>query len=106
MSQDFHSSAFSDGTKLKLEVFRRYIREWLSVFLTDSPKFSKLSSVNIHDFFSGPGGDVSGNPGSPVIIVEEIVQYCQTRDSFRSSIPLNLFFNDTQKSKIETLELI
>lgn len=66
----FHSQAFDIATLLKLKIFRRYIREWLPVFL------SKKSSpeVHIYDFFAGPGTDVVGRLGSPLAIIDELEQ--------------------------------
>jgi three-Cys-motif partner protein len=103
MSKDFHEQGFDDGTMLKLDVFRRYVREWIPVFLTDSPKSRHVSSINIFDLFSGPGEDVDGNSGSPVIIASELKQYCETRAALKAQKPIRMFFNDLDGQKITAL---
>jgi three-Cys-motif partner protein len=104
MSSDFHSQAFSDGTKLKLYVFRKYIREWIPVFITDSSKQDHISSINIFDLFSGPGADVAGTPDSPVIIVDEINKYCKAKGISKSRKIIRIYFNDQKADKIKELE--
>jgi len=105
MSIDIHSKTFTEGTQLKLDVFRRYIREWVSVFMTDSPKLIHLAQINIFDFFSGPGVDGSGNPGSPLIIIDEIKKYCKSRGVLKSNKKIQMYFNDFNKEKIKTLRI-
>ncbi|KKK85629.1 hypothetical protein LCGC14_2771360, partial [marine sediment metagenome] len=60
---DFHNKPFDDETILKLEIFRGYTREWLPVFLSKRT----FSSVNIFDYFAGPGKDSHGQEGSPLL---------------------------------------
>ena len=67
MGNDFHGKPFDPATKIKLEIFRRYIREWLPVMLTHPTDGRKpFTRANIFDFFSGPGRDLLGVPGSAV----------------------------------------
>ena len=97
---DFHDKSFDDATQLKLELFRKHIREWLPVFLTKR----NYDVLNIFDFFAGPGRDATGNPGSPVIIVDELKRFCQEHESLKpNGIDVRLLFNDTSKSHIEKL---
>jgi three-Cys-motif partner protein len=103
VNEQFHKQGFDDGTKLKLDIFRRYIREWISVFLTDSPSLSAVTSINIFDLFSGPGEDAEGNPGSPVIIAGEMKSYCETREALRARKPIRMYFNDWKSDKISRL---
>lgn len=105
MSVDFHSKPFSDGTKLKLAVFRGYIRHWVSVFMTESQKLSHVESVAIYDLFSGPGTDASGNPGSPMIIIDEIKQYCVSNEKVKGNKHIRMYFNDSDGANIETLKI-
>ena len=104
MRRNFHDKAFDEGTQLKLDIFRRYIREWLPVFITESSYLRRIASVNIFDFFSGPGYDAEGNPGTPVIIVEEIKKYCEEKKTIKSNIPIYLYFNDLDTSKVQSLK--
>jgi three-Cys-motif partner protein len=100
----FHDKSFDESTKVKLAVFQGYIRAWLPVFLTSS-KGVKVKSVNIFDFFSGPGEDSDGNPGSPLIIQDEIHNYCKINSNLRNDVPVNLIFNDIKKENIEKLKI-
>ena len=101
----FHGKVFDEGTQLKLEIFRSYIREWLPVFLTEyrnsRPNFGK---VNLFDFFAGPGHDKAGNPGSPLIIIEELKQFCLDRSAQKASVDIQLLFNDASTAKIDGLK--
>ncbi len=46
MSKDFHDKPFDDATKTKLELYQKYVEEWLPVFI----KY-KIKNINIFDFF-------------------------------------------------------
>jgi three-Cys-motif partner protein len=103
---DFHSKGFDDATKVKLDIFRGYIREWLSVFMTQ-PKYAPegfKANLSIYDFFSGPGYDSNKNPGSPIIITDEISSYCRTRKDFKAKVQVDLYFNDSNHNHIKCLE--
>jgi three-Cys-motif partner protein len=103
---DFHSKGFDDATKVKLDIFRGYIREWLSVFMT-RPKYANedyQAKLSIFDFFSGPGYDSNKNPGSPIIITDELSSYCMSRNDFWAAIQCDLFFNDSNESHITSLK--
>jgi len=100
MTKRSHKKAFDQETKLKLEIMRAYIRKWLPVF------FSRPSHprVNIYDFFAGPGRDVSGNPGSPIIIKEEVVKYYRDPSTPKAEgVNVTLYFNDIDKDNYEQL---
>ena len=62
--KNIHKEPFDEGTITKLEIFQRYAREWLPVFVMD-----KRKKVNIFDFFAGTGYDGAGVPGSPIRIL-------------------------------------
>ena len=68
--RNHHSEPFDEATLVKLDLYRRYVRAWLPVFL-NSPKL-KVDKIQIFDFFAGPGRDVNGKSGSPLIALEEI----------------------------------
>ena len=61
-------SVLNEGTQDKLELYREYLREWLPVFINGS----SVDIIQIFDFFAGPGFDMDGNRGSPVITCDEI----------------------------------
>lgn len=96
MAKDFHAEPFDKETKLKLEIFRGYIREWLPVFLARGI----YKKISLYDFFAGPGRDVKGEKGSPLIIIEEIKAYFSSPSTPKGQdIEINLYFNDDVKSK-------
>lgn len=110
MGRAFHDKPFDTGTKIKLEIFRRYVRKWLPVFLT-KPKIQKqrYSRVNIYDLFSGPGHDKIGVSGSPLIVLEEIRSYCkfcEEQGILKAGIPFRMVFNDIDKDNIEKLKQV
>ncbi len=67
-TSDFHERRFDEETQCKLDIYRQYLRSWLPVFLHRED----IRSIQIFDFFAGPGHDGAGNAGSPVIASEEI----------------------------------
>lgn len=105
MGRNFHKNEFDDGTQVKLAIFRGYIREWISVFLTAWKDGSNPEVINLWDFFAGPGTDAAGNPGSPRIIQDELKDYCRARGDIKArGLQVNLYFNDKSKSDIRQLQ--
>lgn len=101
MAKDFHNKPFDDETILKLEIFRGYTREWLPVFLSKQ----SFKSINIFDFFAGPGKDSTGKEGSPLIIIDELKKYLDNPIlPLASNISIELFFNDLNEEKVELLK--
>lgn len=98
-SQDFHGKQFDNATRLKLEIFREYLQEWLPVFLARS---NARRYINIYDFFAGPGYDAQGTPGSPVIILHE-VRRCLDTMAMPANVQLRLFFNDYDGQSVASL---
>lgn len=102
MVKDFHNDPFGDETKLKLEIFRGYTREWLPVFLSARSRFQ---TVDIFDFFAGPGKDLNGLNGSPLIIIDEINKYVRNpARPVRQDVAIQLFLNDSDSNKITLLK--
>lgn len=96
--RNFHSTPFDEATLVKLDLFRRYIREWLPVFLYRQ----RSRSVRIVDFFAGPGRDRDGAPGSPLLAVEEIRQYQDQISA--TSTPVQLILNEYSAEKAKNLQ--
>lgn len=91
----FYSEPFDEATRTKLELFRQYIRAWISIFLTHwGASHEAPDQINIFDLFAGQGRDLNGVFGSALIIVEEIRAYCNRYFERKSSAPVSLFFND------------
>lgn len=101
----FHESDFDEATKLKLDLFRGYIRKWIPVFLTQWKSGKNRTRVNLFDFFAGPGSDASGNPGSPRILQQELRGYCDThRDLRANGVEITLHYNDVNATYIKDLQ--
>lgn len=106
MAEKFHEKPFDEATLTKLDLFRLYLRSALPVFINESKKNpNRITSLNIYDFFAGPGMDCEGNHGSPLIIVEELkgAWVKNLRDSDHK-LAINIFFNDYDSQLIEKLE--
>jgi len=100
MAKDFHNKPFDDETILKLEIFRGYTREWLPVFLAKKT----FLSINIFDFFAGPGRDSNGTKGSPLIIIDELKKYLETPSlPVVSDVVIRVLFNDSDQDKVALL---
>lgn len=92
---------FDEVTKVKLDLFRYYIREWLAVFMTDK-NFRHFAML---DYFCGPGRDEQGNVGTPLIILEEIQKYLDERqNTLNKQCKAIIYFNDKDPQNIEQLE--
>lgn len=100
MLRDIHKKPFDEGTKVKLAIFRDYLREWLPVFLAKKEIY--WNTINIYDFFSGPGSDGSGNKGTPLIILDELNRHFD--NIITKKLNVNLYFNEYEKSKYEILK--
>jgi len=95
--RNLHDKPFDEGTQDKLDLYRGYLREWIPVFL-NTPS---IMTINIFDFFAGPGTDSDGNPGSPVIALEEIsAALLKPR---KNDAKINLYFNEYSVNKYQSL---
>jgi three-Cys-motif partner protein len=100
MSRDIHRAPFDEGTKAKLSIFQDYLREWLPVFL--KRKDIIWTTINIFDFFAGPGSDSRDVKGTPLIIIDELEPYKETIETKKLNV--NLYFNEYDKSKNDKLK--
>lgn len=105
MAKAFHDKPFDPATKIKLEIFRLYVRAWLPVILTKPTDGRKpYTRANIFDFFAGPGRDLLGVLGSPLIVQEEIKAYCRTRGDLKGDVVVRMVFNDIEGEIIARLQ--
>lgn len=95
MSHDDHHLEYDEGTLLKLELFERYLESWLPVFLHSQ----QVNTINIFDFFSGPGGDSVGQKGSPLRAVDVVKRYIDQIGNKK----INAFFNDNKRRCVQKL---
>lgn len=100
MQRDLHNKPFDSGTIAKLSIFHDYLKEWLPVFLAKKEIY--WHTINIFDFFSGPGIDTNGIKGTPLLILEELKVYLNEIES--KNLNINLYFNDYLSDKIESLK--
>lgn len=94
---NFHKKPFDQGTRVKLDLFEKYAEAWLPVFLAQETKCAKLTIV---DFFAGPGKDVDGRYGSPLLLLRQIRKYTNIIASHDKSVVLELNEAITSKAKI------
>ncbi len=97
--RNHHNEPFDEATLIKLDLYRRYVRAWLPVFL-NSPKLA-VDRIQIFDFFAGPGMDKNGKSGSPLIALEEI-QSALSKDH-KNDPEIHLYLNEFMKGKFDTL---
>lgn len=91
---------FTEGTNAKLRLFDWYLRDWLPVFYS----LSAVKAINIIDFFCGPGQDSLGRPGSPLIIMNRLLEAGQPLRKWGGQV--NIHFNDIAQKNIDRLSQI
>ena len=92
---DHHRTPYDEGTLTKLALFELYLTEWLPVFLSHKG----ITSLNIYDFFCGPGIDLAGQKGSPLRAMEVIGKYKHIIEQSKKSIHLIFYDKDIEKVK-------
>jgi len=100
MAKDIHKNEFDFGTRIKLEIFRKYLRAWLPTFTKARKIYWK--DIFIYDFFAGEGKDSEGNSGSPLIIIEELIAHHQSIES--SNLNVRVVLNEKLKRKFDVLK--
>jgi three-Cys-motif partner protein len=99
-ARDLHIKPFDEGTKTKLQIYRSYVRAWLQVFL--HAEAFRRKPLQFFDFFCGPGEDSTGEPGSPLVLINELLA---ERDKIKEhGHDVRIFFNDQDRAKIDNLK--
>lgn len=70
-AKNLHLEPFDKGTITKLEIFEDYAQAWIPTFVMQP----YISEIHIFDFFSGPGYDANGSPGSPIRLLQKINEH-------------------------------
>ena len=100
--KDINKHPFTEATMLKLDIFRRCFREWFPVFV----HHPGVKQIFIYDMFAGSGADSEGNPGSPIILLEEAKgnkrQHCVALKKNNKHVVFG--FNEKEKEKRELLD--
>ena len=99
-TRDLHAKPFDEGTKTKPEIYRSYVRAWLQVFL--HAELFRGKALQFFDFFCGPGEDSAGEPGSPLIVIDELL--AARANIEQRGHEIRIFFNDQDAAKIENLK--
>lgn len=81
-----------NATLIKLDIFERYVDEWLYVTLNNP-----INTLEIYDLFCGSGFDGT-TKGSPLRILDAVLK----RD--RKGKKIKIYFNDNDKSKVDSLK--
>lgn len=100
MAKDIHIKPFDEGTKAKLAIFQDYLREWLPIFTKRKEVFWK--TINIYDFFAGPGYDLLGVKGTPLLIIDELENHLEAIN--QKKLNVNLYFNEYAVNKCNELK--
>lgn len=99
---DINKQPFHEATMLKLDIFRRCFREWFPVFV----HHPGVKQIFIYDMFAGSGTDSEGNPGSPIILLEEARgnerQHCLALTKNNKYVAFG--FNEKETEKKELLD--
>ena len=100
-NKNFHKEAFDEGTNCKLALYKQYLRAWIPTFLNNP----WIKSIQIFDFFAGPGTDGNGNAGSPLLAAEElklaIDKHCEKQALDKT---ITLYLNELDSNKFQTLQ--
>jgi len=100
MTDNFHKKPFDESTLIKLELLRLYVKSWLPVFI--EKKEIHWNEIFIYDFFAGSGMDTVGNFGSPLLILNELRNYCQS--IVDKKLKVKILINEFDQDKIKILQ--
>ncbi|MFZ4085593.1 MAG: three-Cys-motif partner protein TcmP [Vampirovibrionia bacterium] len=95
---DIFDKSFDEATLMKLDLFEKYLEEWLGVYVS---KFSSKKAY-ILDLFCGAGRDRDANEGSALRSIKVLLKW-QKKYDLRN---VTLVLCDAQVEKIESLESI
>ena len=99
-SEEIEHKPYSEGTLVKLDIFKLYARAWLPVFTAlPDPHWKRL---HIFDFFAGEGRDCEGALGSPALLLKEIKD--RSGDICRKGLNVTLTACDLKSDKVASLK--
>ena len=96
MLKDLFDKPFDEGTKTKLDIFEKYLDNWLPTFIHGH--YNK--PIQIFDLFAGSGCDENGIPGSPLRTLTVIKKYSQMLVEKKKKVHIYLNDYDVDKYKI------
>jgi hypothetical protein len=95
---DIFDKSFDEATLMKLDLFEKYLEEWLGVYVSKFPS----KKAYILDLFCGAGRDRDANEGSALRSIKVLLKW-QKKYDLRN---VTLILCDAQVEKIEALESI
>ncbi|RFC54941.1 three-Cys-motif partner protein TcmP [Brumimicrobium aurantiacum] len=95
---DLHDKPFDEVTQIKLTLFESYAQAWIPTFLMTP--FAK--ELHIFDFFAGTGYDLDGNSGSPIKILDKVIE--QKELILQKDKKVVLHFNEFNFKKFKLLK--
>lgn len=98
MSKNLHEKPFDEATIAKLEIFEDYAQAWIPTFVMYGD-----SSICIFDFFAGTGYDKKGVSGSPIRILQKLLE--QIERILQKKAKARVFFNEFDPEKYQQLTL-
>jgi len=100
MIKNLFEKPFDDGTKVKLEIFRNYLVEWLPVFISNFEN-THWENIFIYDFFAGEGKDSEGTLGSSLIILDVLNSFEHLISI--TKVKINVIFNEKDEKTFQKL---
>lgn len=100
--KDLHSDPFDETTITKLEIFEDYAEAWFPTFLMTG----EIKEIHVFDFFAGPGYDKNGVLGSPIRLLNKILEYQGLFLSTKTKVVLHLNEYEPTKIKQEKFSLL
>src|SRR5690554_3447228 len=95
---DLHDKPFDEVTQIKLTLFESYVQAWIPTFLMTP--FAR--ELHIFDFFAGTGYDLDGERGSPIRILDKVIE--QKQLILQKDKKVVLHFNEFNSKKFELLK--
>ncbi|WP_165022757.1 three-Cys-motif partner protein TcmP [Dysgonomonas sp. ZJ279] len=95
--KDINKHAFDESTQLKLSLFKDFFKAWLPVFIYRKD----IERIYIYDMFAGSGKDSIGQFGSPLMLLNEVKEYCEVLEKTGKKIIFG--FNEYLEDKCELL---
>jgi three-Cys-motif partner protein len=102
--KDLFRKPFDEGTLVKLNVYKDYLKEWLPVFV--SKREIIWPTIQIFDFFAGQGKDKNNVNGSPLIALEIVnsLEHFIKEKNIKIILHFNELDNDNYNFLIESLK--
>jgi three-Cys-motif partner protein len=85
-------------SRIKTEIVYKFVKPWSQIVLSSQAKYNQTVEAAYIDLFAGPGTYEDGNKSTPLLVIEDAVKQQLSRRGLRC------FFNDKDKTHIESLE--